>query len=117
MTPDANEQDHAAATPEPSGSGGQGSPARPAAEAALPRDVQEHLGQQLRTEYDVVAEKPAFLGDPAIPEQFDWHIMRLETRERAHNQAVEAVERALEDIVSERIEPEAGRPPGDADES
>lgn len=114
MKPDANDQDDAAAPPpERPGATEQVRPPRPA-EAVLPRDVQEHLGQQLRTEYDVVAEKPAFLGDPAIPEQFDWHIMRLETRERAHNQAVEAVERALEDIVSERVEPEAG-PPEDAD--
>jgi hypothetical protein len=71
----------------------------PAAAVVLSKEVQEHIGQQLRTEYDIVAEKPTFLGDPAIPEQFDWHLARLETRERAHTEAIEAVEKALEEIV------------------
>ena len=75
---------------------------RAASGVVLPREVQEHIGQQLRTEYDAVAEKPTYLGDPAIPEQFDWHLARLETRERAHTRAVEAVERALEEIVLEQ---------------
>lgn len=73
--------------------------AAPAGPVVLSKEVQEHIGQQLRTEYDIVAEKPSFLGDPAIPEQFDWQIARLETRERAHSEALEAVEKALEEIV------------------
>lgn len=88
-------------------------PRRPARDGAIPgpvvlsKEVQEHIGQQLRTEYDIVAEKPAFLGDPAIPEQFDWQIARLETRERAQAQAVDAVEKALEELVLEVDEDES----------
>jgi hypothetical protein len=76
--------------PEASSAGEPGSP--------LPRPLQEHLGQQLRTTYHELAPKPAFLGDPAIPPEFEHHLQRLETREKIHNQGVEAVKAALEDL-------------------
>ena len=62
---------------------------------ALPRPLQEHLAQQLRAEYQLVADKPAFLGDPAIPPEFDRHIRRLDVQEKAHDLGVEAVKAAL----------------------
>jgi hypothetical protein len=74
--------------------------------APLPPPVQEHLAQQLRATYQVMAEKPAFLGDPMLPPQFDRHINELESRERsavrekAHNLGVEAVEAALQEVAS-----------------
>lgn len=66
------------------------------AEAGLPRPLQEDLGRQLRTAYQALADKPAFLGDPALPPQFDRQIQRLETRERVRRRGLQAVERALE---------------------
>lgn len=33
----------------------------------LPRPVQEHLARQLRATYVETLEKPAYLGDPALP--------------------------------------------------
>ena len=78
--------------------------------SALPRPLQEHLAQQLRSTYQTVSEKPAFLGDPAIPVEFEHHLQRLEEvetgrrREKVHTQAVEAVKSALEDIVGEPLE-------------
>ena len=78
----------------------------------LPPPVQEHLAQQLRATYQVMAAKPAYLGDPALPPEFERHIERLENRERAeirekaHNLGVEAVEAALEEVASGAIAPE-----------
>src|SRR5688500_14903308 len=63
---------------------------------ALPRPLQEHLAQQLRAEYQLVADKPAVLGDPAIPPEFDRHIQRLDVQEKAHERGVEAVKAALD---------------------
>jgi hypothetical protein len=57
--------------------------------------VREHLAKQLRATYQLVADKPAFLGDPAIPVEFDRQIQRLETREKAHEHGIEAVKTAL----------------------
>jgi hypothetical protein len=73
--------------------------------SGLPRPLQEHLAQKLRSAYHELAEKPAFLGDPAVPAEFEYHLQRLEAvekvrhEEKVHNQAVEAVKTALEDIA------------------
>jgi hypothetical protein len=78
----------------------------------LPRPLQEHLAQKLRSAYQELGDKPAFLGDPAIPVEFEHHLQRLEAAEKArhvekvHNQAVEAVKTALEDIVSRPLDPD-----------
>ena len=78
----------------------------------LPAPVQEHLARQLRATYQVMAAKPAYLGDPALPLEFERHIERLASRERAeirekvHNLGIEAVEAALEEVVSGAIAPE-----------
>jgi hypothetical protein len=66
------------------------------ARSALPPPLREHLGQQLRTAYDAIAEKPAFLGDANVPPELDQHLQRLETREKVHHQGVEAVRAALQ---------------------
>ena len=73
--------------------------------SSLPRPLQEHLAQKLRSAYHELAAKPAFLGDPAVPVEFEYHLQRLEAvekvrhEEKVHNQAVEAVKTALEDIA------------------
>jgi hypothetical protein len=66
---------------------------------ALPRPVQEHLARQLRAEYHRTEDKPAFLGDPAVPAAFDEHLHRLEAKEREiiGERGLEAVEAALLD--------------------
>jgi hypothetical protein len=83
--------------------------------SALPRTLQEHLAQKLRSAYHELAEKPAFLGDPAIPVEFEYHLARLEAvekgrhMEKVRNQGLEAVKSALEDMVAKPLEPEASR--------
>ena len=68
-------------------------------DAALPRPIQEHLARQLRAEYHRTEDKPAFLGDPAVPPLFDEHLHRLEEKEREiiGERGLEAVEAALLD--------------------
>jgi hypothetical protein len=87
-------------------------------EQGLPRTLQEHLAQKLRSTYHELAEKPTFLGDPAVPVEFEYHLQRLDAvekvrhTEKVHNQAVEAVKAALEDIVAGPLDsgpPEPGQ--------
>ena len=83
--------------------------------SVLPRTLQEHLAQKLRSAYHELAEKPAFLGDPAIPVEFEYHLARLEAiekgrhMEKVRNHGLEAVKSALEDMVAKPLEPEASR--------
>ena len=51
-------------------------------DAALPEPVREHLGQQLRSVYNVQAEKPDYLGDPGLPPEFTPQLRRLGTRQQ-----------------------------------
>lgn len=48
----------------------------------LPRMVQDYLGQKLRTEYYQLGDRPAYLGDGALPISFDAYLLRLEEKER-----------------------------------
>jgi hypothetical protein len=70
--------------------------------AALSRSVQEHLARQLRAAYHERQDKPAFLGDTALPREFDDHLYRLWSSERAHRRrrasqcGLAAVQAALE---------------------
>jgi hypothetical protein len=61
--------------------------------------VQEHLGRQLRATYVEAQDRPVYLGDPALPPQFDEHLYRLAAREspreRARLQGLAAVAAAL----------------------
>lgn len=81
--------------------------------AALPRPVQEHLGLQLRTSYnEVMEEKPAYLGDPALPLEFELQLQRLDAnerrkfREQAHERGIEAVAQAL-NLDPDEADPDA----------
>jgi hypothetical protein len=73
---------------------------------ALPPPVQEHLAQQLRAAYQETTEKPAFLGDTALPPEIEHTVERIAERERAivrekaHELGTEAVEAALEEVVT-----------------
>ena len=64
-------------------------------EAALTRDIQERIGQRLRSEFQVEAEKPTFLGESSVPPQFESLVRRLEAGERGERQGYEAVKNAL----------------------
>jgi hypothetical protein len=103
-------------TDEASGSAEPG--AAPERASSLPRPLQEHLARELRSTYHATEEKPAFLGDPAIPVEFEYQLQRLEAvekvrhTEKVHNQAVEAVKTALEEIVAGSLDPEASDTPG-----
>src|SRR3954468_8723138 len=72
----------------------------------LPPPVQEHLAQQLRAAYQETAEKPAFLGDTALPPEIERKVEQIAERERAavrdkaHELGTEAVAAALEEVVS-----------------
>lgn len=70
-------------------------------ETVLPRPVQEHLAQQLRATYHAMAEKPAFLGDPTVPPEFEGHIRRLDRRTTIRKQGIEAVKAALDGIADD----------------
>jgi hypothetical protein len=84
--------------------------------SGLARPLQEHLAQQLRSTYQTMAEKPAFLGDPAVPAEFEQHLQRLEAvergrqREKVRSQGVEAVRTALEDIITGPLDEAAASP-------
>jgi hypothetical protein len=71
----------------------------------LPRSVQEHLGQTLRADYYLHTDKPKYLGDPALPAEFDPYLYRLEQEERAsrimriRERGATAVATALSDLI------------------
>jgi hypothetical protein len=70
-------------------------------DAALPEPVRDHLGQQLRSVYNVESEKPQYLGDPALPPEFSPQLRRLESRLKAHETGTEAVEDALRAVLAD----------------
>jgi hypothetical protein len=77
---------------------------------ALPRPIQEHIGRQLRSAYNADAQRPAYLGDPAVPPQFERLIRRIELGEKVHELGVAAVADALRpDALAD------GTPPTKAD--
>jgi len=49
----------------------------------LPGNVQDHLGHMLRAEYYERGDKPRYLGDPALPTEFDPYLRRLEMNDMA----------------------------------
>ncbi|EIM28119.1 hypothetical protein [Microvirga lotononidis] len=67
----------------------------------LPHSVQEHLGRLLRADYYERSDKPRYLGDPALPLEFDPYLYRLEQKERTlrimrvREQGTQAVAEAL----------------------
>jgi hypothetical protein len=71
----------------------------------LPRSVQDHLGRELRADYHGRGARPTYLGDPALPLEFDPYLYRLEQKERAfrvmriREQGTLAVADALSDLI------------------
>lgn len=60
-------------------------------ERALSREVREHLGRKLRSELRIEAEKPAFLGDDAIPPQFAGLVSQIQRREMSSQKGLDAI--------------------------
>ena len=83
MADDPSDEDRS--RPEPPGGG-------------LDRSTQEHLGQRLRAALNETAPKPAYLGDPALPPEFEHQLLRLEGRIEVHEKGIEAVRKALGDL-------------------
>ncbi|HEX2509160.1 MAG TPA: hypothetical protein VHK66_01450 [Microvirga sp.] len=81
----------------------EGGPSKRSKAAPLPRPVQDFLGRQLRSAYGEALEKPAYLGDPALPRAFDELLYRLAAGERSRHLARErglvAVRTALQDLL------------------
>ena len=65
-------------------------------ERALSREVREHLGRKLRSELRIEAEKPAFLGDEALPPQFAGLVHQLQRREMSSQQGLDALRKEFE---------------------
>ena len=70
----------------------------------LPAAVLDHLGQKLRVAYYERSARPKYVGDPALPVEFDPYLYRLEQKERAMRMerveqvGLAAVQAALADL-------------------
>jgi hypothetical protein len=64
--------------------------------SALDKSAQEHLGKELRGLYNVLADKPTYLGESVIPAGFDVQLNRLARRVIASEAGAAAVSEALE---------------------
>ena|SRR5262245_12469658 len=62
---------------------------------ALDKTVQDHLGQKLRAAYAEAEDKPAYLGDPALPPELEHKLMEVEKAVEVREKGVEAVKDAL----------------------
>jgi hypothetical protein len=76
---------------------------------SLDKPIQERLGQELRSVYNQIADKPRFLGDPALPPELEHQLVRLETIVELSESAAEAVKQALEQAVMHEKTVEAVR--------
>ena len=67
------------------------------ADAHIPRPILDGIVRQMRSEYWLMGDKPAYLGDPGVPAVFETLLARLDqrTRERIHERAMGAVTAAL----------------------
>jgi hypothetical protein len=63
--------------------------------AVLDKTVQDHLGQKLRAAYAETEGTPAYLGDPALPPEFEDKVLAIEKSAEVHEKGVEAVKEAL----------------------
>jgi hypothetical protein len=72
--------------------------ASPSETTGLDKTIQELIGQKLRSEYNAIADKPAYLGDPMLPPEMEDQITKLGITIRAHETGIEAVEEALKNI-------------------
>ena len=64
--------------------------------SALDKSAQEHLGKELRGLYNVLADKPTYLGESVIPAAFNMQLDRLARRVIASEAGAAAVSEALE---------------------
>jgi hypothetical protein len=62
---------------------------------ALDKAVQDHLGQKLRAAYAESEDKPAYLGDPALPPELEHKLLEVERSAEVHEKGIEAVRDAL----------------------
>lgn len=76
--------------------------------ASLSSEVREHLGQKLRATLRQTSDKPAFLGDDALPPEFEGAIRRLQGQDRPSRSGLDAVRNALG--LNEAENREARRP-------
>ncbi len=83
-----------------------GSDERETKPGGLEAPVKEHLGRELRAAYGTVEPKPGFLGDPALPPEFDDPVRRLHQSHKAHETGVAAVEQALSDLIDPEERPQ-----------
>lgn len=72
--------------------------------AGLDKTTQELIGQKLRSAYNAIADKPAYLGDPMLTPEMENQIHKLGTVIRAHKTGIEAVEEALKNIGDAELE-------------
>jgi hypothetical protein len=66
---------------------------------SLPGEAREHLGRVLRSSLEAEAERPAYLGDPVTPPEFEDQVGRLRSRLAAHEKGPAAVASALDDLL------------------
>jgi len=57
--------------------------------------VQDHLGQKLRAAFAESEDKPAYLGDPALPPELEHKLLEVERAAEVHEKGIEAVKDAL----------------------
>jgi len=67
--------------------------------SGLDKPVQEHLGKELRGIYNVVADKPAYLGESPLPAALETQLDRLNRRLTASEQGAAAVDAALQGLT------------------
>ena len=63
--------------------------------SGLEKLIQEHIGKELRGFYNVMADKPAYLGDPTLPAELQSKLLQLSRRLAVSQQGAEAVKEAL----------------------
>lgn len=66
---------------------------------SLPEETRVQLGRALRSNLDAGAERPAYLGDPVTPPEFEDQVARLRSRLTARAEGPAAVEDALTDLL------------------
>jgi hypothetical protein len=62
---------------------------------ALDDQIQHHLGDELRAAYNALAPKPAYLGDRALPAEFEHQLLRMEATLEVREKGIDAVREAL----------------------
>jgi hypothetical protein len=85
---------------------------QPRTSPGLDKTIQQSIGQKLRSAYNQIADKPAYLGDPVLPPEMEDQITRLGTKIRANEQGIAAVADALSADVPSETPPENAQDTG-----